>query len=195
MQPESIIAISPIGNLSIEHIQPVRDEINRLFGYPTEIIPLLDDVEFAYHQDRDQYHSTLILEKLTALSPSRVIKVLGIVHVDLFIPILTHVFGEAQLGGKSCIISTYRLREDLSISSSESSLASRILKEAIHELGHTFKLRHCREKACIMHYCRSIKDVDYKSKHFCRYCGVLVEDEKKRLANFHAQAHKTKHET
>jgi archaemetzincin len=181
MPPESIIAISPIGDLSSEHIRPVRDEIKRLFGYPTEIIPLLDDIEFAYHHDRDQYHSTLILEKLTALSPPRVIKVLGITHVDLFIPILTHVFGEAQLGGKSCIISTYRLREDLSILRNESSLASRILKEAIHELGHTFKLRHCRETACIMHYCRSIKDVDCKSRHFCRYCNVLVEDEKKRL--------------
>jgi archaemetzincin len=174
MQPDSIIAISPIGDLDIEHIRPVRDEIKRLFGYPVEIMPLMDDVEFAYHQD-------LILEKLAALSPPRVIKVLGIVHVDLFIPILTHVFGEAQLGGKSCIISTYRLRQGLSISSSEFSLASRVVKEAIHEVGHTFKLRHCKEKTCIMHYCRSIKDVDNKSRHFCRYCDVLLEDEKKRL--------------
>jgi archaemetzincin len=182
MHSESTIAISPIGDVRIEYIRPARDEIKRLFGYPTEIIPLLDDVEFAYHQDREQYHSTLILEKLEALSPPRVIKVLGIVHVDLFIPILTHVFGEAQLGGKASIISTYRLKEDLSLSSNASSLVSRILKEAIHELGHTFKLRHCKEKACIMHYCRSTKDVDHKSKHFCRYCSVLVEDEKKRLA-------------
>jgi archaemetzincin len=181
MQSESTIAISPIGDVRPEHIRPAEDEIQRLFGYPTEIIPLLDDVAFAYHPDRDQYHSTLILEKLEALSPPRIVKVLGIVDVDLFIPILTHVFGEAQLGGKSCIISTYRLKENLSLSAKEPSLVTRILKEAIHELGHTFKLRHCREKACIMHYCRSTKDVDHKSKHFCRYCSVLVEDEKKRL--------------
>jgi archaemetzincin len=108
--------------------------------------------------------------------------VLGIVTVDLFIPILTHVFGEAQLGGKSCIISTYRLKEGLFFSRNEPPLVSRILKEAIHELGHTFKLRHCKEKTCIMHYCRSIEDVDHKSRHFCRYCDILIEDEKKRLA-------------
>jgi archaemetzincin len=181
MQPDSIIAISPVGDLSVEHIQPARDEIERLFGYSTEVIPLLNDVEFAYHQDRGQYHSTLILERLADLSPPRAIKVLGIVSVDLFIPILTHVFGEAQLGGKACIISTCRLEEGLPFPGSEFPLASRILKEAIHELGHTFKLRHCKERTCIMHYCRSIGDVDHKSRHFCRYCGVLMEDERKRL--------------
>jgi archaemetzincin len=182
MQPDSIIAISLIGDLDTEYTRPLRDEIKRLFGYPTEIIPLMDDVEFAYHPDRGQYQSTRILEQLAALSPPRAIKVLGIVHVDLFIPILTHVFGEAQLGGKSCIISTYRLKEGLFFSRNEPPLASRILKEAIHELGHTFKLRHCKEKTCIMHYCRSIQDVDHKSRHFCRYCDILIEDEKKRLA-------------
>ena len=181
MQSEPIIAISPIGDVRLEHVRPAKDEVERLFGYPTEIIPLLDDVEFAYHPDRDQYHSTPILEKLEALSPPQIVKVLGIVNVDLFIPILTHVFGEAQLGGKSCIISTCRLKEDVSLASNESSLIPRILKEAIHELGHTFKLRHCKEKTCIMHYCRSIRDVDQKSKHFCRYCGILLEDEKKRM--------------
>ena len=121
---------------------------------------------------------------LSSVSPGNLmlVKVLGIAQVDLFIPILTHVFGEAQLGGTSSIISTYRLKEGLSPLGSESSLASRILKEAIHELGHTFKLRHCREKTCIMHYCRSVTDVDHKSKQLCRYCSILIEDEKKRLA-------------
>jgi len=182
MQSDAVIAISPIGDVGVDHILPARGEIERIFEFRTEIIPLIDDLAFAYHEDRDQYHSTAILEKLTALSPPHVVKVLGIAQVDLFIPILTHVFGEAQLGGTSSIISTYRLKEGLSPLGSESSLASRILKEAIHELGHTFKLRHCREKSCIMHYCRGIADVDSKSRHLCRYCSVLIEDEKRRLA-------------
>ena len=182
MQSDDVIVISPIGNVGLEDVRLARDEIKRVFGFSTEIIPLLDDLEFAYHRDRRQYYSTLILEKLSALAPSHAIKVLGIAVVDLFIPILTHVFGEAQLGGKACIISTYRLKEGLSPLSQEASLATRILKEAIHELGHTFKLRHCKEKTCIMHYCRSVTDVDYKARHFCRYCSVLIDDEKKRLA-------------
>jgi len=57
----------------------------------------------------------------------------------------------------------------------------RIVKEAIHELGHTFNLRHCQEHSCIMHYCRSEEDVDRKSDELCRYCKIMVEDEIKRL--------------
>jgi archaemetzincin len=94
---------------------------------------------------------------------------------DLFIPILTHVYGEAQLGGKACIISIARL-----ITGLEAMVASkgykRIIKEAIHELGHTFDLRHCEDQRCIMHYCRRIDDVDRKSSQFCRYCNIFLAD-------------------
>ncbi len=56
-----------------------------------------------------------------------------------------------------------------------------MVKEAIHELGHTFKLRHCPDAACIMHYCRSEADVDRKSNDLCRYCRVMLNDELKRI--------------
>lgn len=183
ISPGKIIAVSPIGEHEDGCIQAVMREVERLFGYPCEIIPILTEVEFAYNEKRDQYHSTIILEKLTESAPAEALKVIGITHVDLFIPILTHVFGEAQLGGTSCIISSYRLDQALSSAGLGSSFESRVVKEAIHELGHTFKLRHCPEKTCIMHYCRSVNDVDHKSGQFCRYCRVLVEDEKKRLGS------------
>jgi len=109
------------------------------------------------------------------------IKVVAITHVDLFIPILTHVYGEAQLAGKACIVSTFRLQEGLFITTMEKELENRVVKEVLHELGHTFNLRHCDDKSCIMHYCRSIKDVDRKTDQFCRYCKILLEDELKKL--------------
>jgi archaemetzincin len=124
----------------------------------------------------------MILEKLTAVASARAVKLLGITTVDLFIPILTYVYGEAQIGGKACIISTCRLSEGISSSDSGHRICDRAVKEALHELGHTFKLRHCPERSCIMHYCRSIKDVDRKSKQLCRHCRILLEDELKRLA-------------
>ena len=102
--------------------------------------------------------------------------------VDLFIPILTHVYGEAQLDGKACIVSTYRLKEGLSLTGSVHIYHDRITKEVIHELGHTFNLRHCPDNFCIMHYCRTVKDVDGKSDQLCRYCKTLLEDEIKKLA-------------
>jgi archaemetzincin len=178
--PEHSIVISPIGDFDTELLRSISHEVNRVFGCRTEIIPILSDLNFALDTGRDQYHSTPILEKLAGKAPPHAFKVLAITFVDLFIPILTHVYGEAQLGGKACIVSTYRLREGLPLMNGQEVYQRRVVKEAIHELGHTFKLRHCPDHTCIMHYCRSEKDVDRKSDELCRYCMILLEDEVKR---------------
>ena len=176
------IAISPIGNIDSSLTDSIGREVQRIFGYRTEVVSRIAQLDFALNFERQQYYSTLILEKLTAVASARDIKLLGITTVDLFIPILTYVYGEAQIGGKACIISTCRLSEGRSSSDSGHRLHDRAVKEALHELGHTFKLRHCPERSCIMHYCRSIQDVDRKSDHLCRHCRILLEDELKRLA-------------
>lgn len=175
------IIISPIGDFDSNLISLVGQEVHRIFGYKTQIKPLMQNVDFALDDSRNQYHSTSIIGMLADLVPPQAIKILAITRVDLYIPILTHVYGEAQLGGKACIISTHRLNEGLGIGVWEP-FSLRVVKEAIHELGHTFNLRHCQSHTCCMHYCRSIKDVDRKSEQLCRYCKVLLEDEIKRLA-------------
>jgi len=181
ISPEHIIAVSPICDLDETLLEQVRRDVHRMFGFRTEIISLLNDADFALDPVRNQYHSTVILKRLSELAPVQAIKVLAIARVDLFIPILTHVYGEAQLDGRACIISTRRLNEGLSPVSTHETFNSRVVKEAIHELGHTFNLRHCRDHSCAMHYCRTIGDVDRKSDQFCRYCKVLLEDSIKRL--------------
>lgn len=173
------VIISPIGKKDDELLELISAEIESVFGHKSEAIPLLNSVDFAFDPVRRQYHSTPILEKLSALAPSQAMKILGIVQDDLFIPILTHVYGEAQLGGRACMVSTYRLREGLSPAGSRDAYQRRVVKEAIHELGHTFNLRHCRDSACIMHYCHTVEDVDRKTDQLCRYCKVLLEDELK----------------
>jgi archaemetzincin len=175
------IIISPIENIDVCNYQSLGREIHRTFGFKTEIKSLLQDVNFAYDLTRDQYHSTAILEKLASTSPPSATKIVAITHVDLFIPILTHVYGEAQLAGKACIVSTFRLQEGLSITNIEKEFENRVVKEVLHELGHTFNLRHCDDKSCIMHYCRSIKDVDRKTDQLCRYCKILLKDELKKM--------------
>ena len=180
LSPNTIL-ISPIGEFTPELLDRISAEIKRIYAFPTEVQSLLDDLEFAFHANRKQYYSTPILEKLAQNAPSGAIKVLALAQVDLFIPILTHVYGEAQLGGTACIVSTIRLNEGHRSLNTQEPYLSRIIKEAIHELGHTFKLRHCREHTCLMHYCRNEDDVDRKSDQLCRYCKVLLDDEVKRL--------------
>lgn len=181
IKPENTIVISPIGNFDAEITETVEKGIRRIYGFPATILPLLENAGFAFDLIRNQYHSTPILEKLESCAPSFALKVLAITDVDLFIPVLTHVYGEAQLGGRTCVVSTYRLKDPFLSAHMNDSFIQRIVKEAIHELGHTFSLRHCREHACIMHYCRTELDVDRKSDQLCRYCKILLEDEIKKL--------------
>jgi len=178
---EKSIVISPVGSHDPDILSLVSREIEMFFGYETKTIPLLENIDFAIDFKRNQYYSTIVREKLAERAPCNAINVLAITEYELFIPILTHVFGEAQLGGKTCIISTYRLVKDLPSMEWEKALKLRIVKEALHELGHTFKLRHCKDKSCIMRYSRSMQDVDRKSNQLCRYCRRLLDDEVERL--------------
>jgi archaemetzincin len=177
---EHTLLISPIGDLDMDGklLKQVQERIGKVFGYETRLHPLIEEKDLYADPIRKQYHSTPILETLAIISPPEAVKILALTKVDLFIPVLTHVYGEAQLGGKACILSTYRFAERSS--SDPETFRCRIVKEAIHELGHTFNLRHCEDAVCVMHYCRSVREVDRKSNHFCRYCAVLLEDEMKR---------------
>lgn len=177
---ESIV-LAPIGEIDPGFCETIAKAIERVFECPTIVRPLLHDVDFALDTKRRQHHSTPILEKLAARAPEDAIKIIAITRVDLFIPILTHVYGEAQLGGKAAILSIHRLREGLAGATAHPSMHCRLAKEAVHELGHTFSLRHCPERTCIMHYCRSTRDVDRKSNQLCRHCRVMLQDEFKRL--------------
>jgi archaemetzincin len=174
------IAISPIGEFDRGMLEVLCKTVHQAFGIPAKIHVVLGDILFAWNPERRQYHSTPVLEKLSAGTPSWAVKVAALVKMDLYIPILTYVYGEAQLK-VACIVSTFRLSEGLPPLSAETAFQARISKEMIHELGHTFNLRHCSDPCCIMHYCRTESDVDRKSEELCRYCKVLLSDEFKRM--------------
>jgi archaemetzincin len=185
--PRYSIAIVPVGSFDLELIESIISETERIFGFTCEIMPLLNDLSFAFDTNRKQYHSTPILDALAAKIPPTTARALALVHVDLFIPILTHVYGEAQLGGKACIVSTFRLNEGRPHLNMLQPYLGRIVKEALHELGHTFELRHCKDPSCLMHYCRNESDVDRKSDELCRYCKIMLGDELKKGSGMQKQ--------
>ncbi len=180
MKPSGLILVSPVGDIADDISGAVADKVAEVFKTEVRITPLLPDIAFAYDADRNQYWSTRVLEELEKNAPEHCLKVVAITKKDLFIPILTHVYGEAQLGGKTAVVSTCRLNTGLD-TIDMADFMDRIAKEAIHELGHAFDLRHCEDPLCIMHYCRTMADVDRKLNQFCRYCGILLSDSIKAL--------------
>jgi archaemetzincin len=170
------ILIAPIGGFEADILSAVETMIPQIFGLPCRIQALLDDIGFAWNAERKQFHSTAILAELSEKTPADTLKIIALTGEDLFIPILTHVYGEAQLGGISAVVSTCRLAGGISPVGERSLYLERITKEAAHELGHTFDLRHCKDRLCLMHYCRSIEDVDGKISQLCRYCRVMFND-------------------
>lgn len=129
----------------------------------------------AYHPTRRQYNSTQLLAKLLELNIAEGNKILGVAEVDLFIPILTFVFGQAQLGGRVALISAHRLHPQFyGLPDDERLFYSRCEKEANHELGHTRGLVHCRSYDCVMHASNSVEQVDVKRSSFCANCSALI---------------------
>ena len=108
--------------------------------------------------------------------------------VDLYVPVLTYVFGEAQLDGKAAVVSTHRLRDELyGLPQNPQKLRERLEKEAVHELGHTFGLIHCPKPNCVMYTSTYAEEIDFKPMNFCETCFSLLKRKKKRFHSMHPE--------
>ena len=93
--------------------------------------------------------------------------------MDLAIPVLTFLFGQAQLDGPVALLSLCRLRQEFyGLPADEALLRERAAKETLHELGHTFGLTHCSDMRCSMSLSTDIALVDAKGGRYCPRCGA-----------------------
>jgi len=135
------------------------------------------DPESSFDPSRGQYDSTRLLRQLLDSSGADGGRILGVTTVDLFVPVLTYVFGEAQLGGRAAIVSSHRLATEIyGMDANEPLVIDRLSKEAVHELGHTFGLVHCPDPGCVMHASTYVEEIDLKPSTFCTRCLRAVRD-------------------
>lgn len=135
----------------------------------------LDLSEF-YDAARRQYNGNALLKQLNSMPFPESDKILGIFNVDLYVPILTYIFGQAFLGGQTGIASLYRLsNERYGMAPNEQLMLERLKKEVIHELGHTLGLIHCPEPQCVMRSSTYVEDIDQKSGHLCNNCRASLQ--------------------
>lgn len=180
----SYIYILPIGSIDGAILRSVAREMTSKLNCHCEIIQKLEEPSYAFEPDREQYSSGRILKEILnneqlCSSSKGLGKTLGIVDVDLCTPILTFVFGEAQLAGQAAIVSLFRLRQEFyGLPSNRELLLERAKKEALHEIGHTFGLVHCSNSRCVMYFSNSVRNIDGKTVNFCNSCYRLLTEKR-----------------
>jgi archaemetzincin len=166
MKPVRLVALGEVDRRLLDN---VRTAVGREFGVACAVASSPVDPTFAFHPERGQYHSTEIVRRLAALSASET--VVGIAAVDLFIPILTYVFGEAQMNGTSAVVSFHRFADELyALPPNPALLLERLTKTVIHELGHVYGLVHCPDHDCVMAAAHAVEWVDLKGSTLCEEC-------------------------
>ncbi|MGI9101769.1 MAG: archaemetzincin family Zn-dependent metalloprotease [Terriglobales bacterium] len=166
-----LLHLLPIGDIDGRLLEDLGPRLSQRFAVPWDIVPAAIDPQFAYHVERQQYHSTDLLGKAQDYVRDNCWRLLGVTELDLYIPILTFVFGEAQMGGAAAVVSTYRLRQEFyGLPPDNALLHERLLKESVHEVGHTLDLRHCEDYRCAMAPSHAVEWIDLKQAVLCPSC-------------------------
>ena len=167
------IKLKHLGDTAQEAMEKLRDRVGGIFHCPVEVEAGFSDLTQAYNPERRQYLSSKLLSALG--KAERQERVVGVADVDLYVPRLNFVFGEADVLSGAGIVSLYRLRQEYyGLAPDEALFLERATKEIIHELGHTFGLGHCPNNRCVMHFSNSLADTDLKDAHFCSKCRPKI---------------------
>lgn len=171
------IYLAPFGQIDDEVLSTLEVCLWQIFGYEVRRMPALPDPAFAFDAQTGQYSSALLLKDLLRQRPRDAVRVLGVTDRDLFIPMLSFVFGHAQLNGFVAVISLARLHQKFyRLPENKQLFHHRVMKEAVHELGHTFGLIHCSDPVCAMSLSNAIQQVDKKTEELCGNCTILFEE-------------------
>jgi archaemetzincin len=172
MKPLQLLPVGPVDERLIAHL---KASIPRCFPANCTVLPAVLDPASTFHGEREQYHSSEILRLMQGFVRPDCGRLLGVTAMDLYIPILTFVFGEAQMGGPCAVVSAHRLRQEFyGLPADPDLLAQRLLKEAVHELGHTLELTHCEDYQCVMAPSHAVEWIDLKESRLCPACRKMI---------------------
>lgn len=170
------ISLAPISFSNTQVFKSIHLRLEQYLHRSVDRIELPLDPAAVYSADRKQYYSTKLIAQALPHITGIEGKIVLLAEFDLYIPVLTHVFGEAMLNGPLSIVSLCRLHEEFYTGdSNDELLLDRSMKEILHELGHNFGLYHCDDWNCVMHSSAGIEEVDIKGNDFCRTCKTFMQ--------------------
>jgi len=170
--------VVPLEVSDSELIEKIVLELKKLFNVEVNTANINLELKESFSSDRNQYFSTKIISNAIPLTKNLDGNIILIVESDLFVPIFTYVFGEAQLNGKHSVVSLCRLHEEFYTGRTDDKLLfDRTMKEVLHELGHNLGLHHCRNWDCVMHSSTNVEEVDIKGAFYCNECWSNITTE------------------
>jgi archaemetzincin len=156
-------------------LEKIADVVEHELKCHVEIKEKHLDLSDYFDPGRKQYNGDKLLKVVDSMNFDGSSKIIALFNVDLYIPILTYIFGQAQLGGRTAIASLYRLsNERYGMPTDEKYHAIRFQKEIIHELGHLFGLIHCHTPTCVMRSSTYVEDIDQKDIGLCPKCRATL---------------------
>jgi len=174
----SNIILVLLSNIDDGLVAVLKQRLENTFNSSVRVVSAMEDLAYSYDVDRKQYRSPLLLERLERINRSREHKILGVVDVDLYSPGYDFIYGEANQSTGIATLSTYRLRSRKSNRQSALKVfRERVVREALHEVGHLFGLGHCTSPKCVMRTCICSAEVDKAGNEFCPQCHTRLTTE------------------
>ena len=176
MTPTPVVAVIPFENAPVRIANVIAAHISGYLNLEAEVLAPMGIPAGVFDAARQQYDAGNFMAAMEAMPLKAYFKVVALLDVDLFIPLLTHVFGEARQNGRVALVSTYRLADPVGGRAPPTeSLLERTAKIALHEMGHLLNLLHCDDEGCLMHYSGQPENLDRISFGFCRYCRMALK--------------------
>lgn len=173
-EKHGVIAVLPLGKVGEDVVRIVTDGLQGVLRVPVDLYDGIRMPADSYMEARHQYNAMAILKHIRDQHAEPNVKILGLTEKDLGNPILTFVFGEAFLGGTAAVMSCHRLYRGVGDALvSREHFLSRVVKVALHEIGHAFNLPHCHVGRCVMRASNSLAELDSKLGYLCNYCELF----------------------
>jgi len=174
---KAFIGIVPVGEVAALAPKVIAAHVSGYLGLEAFVLPPVALPPEALDRQRLQYDAGKMIAALEkGTYDDGYLKLVGVVNVDLCLPIFTHVYGEAQQGGKWALVSLFHLAGRPTTVPLPAELYERTAKIALHEIGHLFNLRHCEDPGCLMQFSGGLAELDLLPLHFCRYCQAFFKE-------------------